>query len=94
MASTRTRPPIDRTTQLRGQAMTVISDAAVEVKRWFAVTTWTAEPMDKRLAINRINGHIIGLVFRLPDGVAPSGKRSHHTLSIGRYCKHGRKARK
>jgi len=65
-----------------------------EVKRWFAVTTWSADRMNKWVAINKINGHIIGLVFRLPDGQASGGKKTHHTLSIGRYCNHHRKASK
>jgi len=65
-----------------------------KTNRWFAVTTWNADRMDKRLAVNRINGHIIGLVFRLPDGQVSGGKKTHHSLSIGRYCNHSGKATK
>jgi hypothetical protein len=60
-------------------------EGAVKRKRWFAVTTWNAHRMDKWLKVNRINGHLIGLVIRLPDGESSSGKTSHHSLSIGRY---------
>jgi len=59
-----------------------------KARRWFAVTTWNADRQDKWLAINAINGHIIGLVLRLPDGETSSGKKTHHSLSIGRYCRH------
>ena len=56
-------------------------------KRWFAVTTWNADRQDRWVRVNTINGHLIGLVFRLPDGESASGRISHHSLSIGRYCR-------
>lgn len=56
-----------------------------ERKRWFAVTTWNADRQDKWLRVNRINGHLVGLVFRLPDGQSLSGQVSYHSLSVGRY---------
>lgn len=58
------------------------------MKRWFAVTTWNADRQEKWVAVNRINGHIIGLVFRLPDGQSVFGDVSHHSLSIGWHCRH------
>lgn len=57
-------------------------------KNWFAVTTWNADRMDKWFALNKISGHIIGVVLRLPDGETQSGAPTYHSLSIGRYCRH------
>lgn len=56
-------------------------------RRWFAITTWNAERQKKLFMLNTINGHLIGVSIRLPDGEV-SGRPSHHALSLGRYCKH------
>lgn len=56
--------------------------------RWFAVTTWNAERAKRWFSFNTINGHLIGVVIRLPDGETAAGRITHHALSIGRHCKH------
>lgn len=56
-------------------------------KKWFMVTTWNAVRMEKPFMINRIAGHIIGVVIRLPDGQSSNGQPTYHSVSIGRYCR-------
>ncbi|UGL61890.1 hypothetical protein SEA_EASTWEST_6 [Arthrobacter phage EastWest] len=56
---------------------------------FYAVVVRPAERQRSWATLNRIDGHIVGIVFRLPSSfISGIDGITHLSLSIGRYCNH------